>query len=180
MTNAQLSLVGDRLMPSLTALVQMLDSCSRFSRRFNSFAAAFFGLCILGCPLGFAQQARTPLQPAATAKPETSESILTCAAAVNVDGGGRVSIGCPKVWRSARVFSVLDGIMRDVDSMTILALQGLDANGANQAALDVIQNSFDVTAKFDQAQALNNQLKLQKLKAVRTAQLNSFKADSEF
>jgi hypothetical protein len=70
--------------------------------------------------------------------------------------------------------------MRDVDSMTIQALQGLDANAANQAALDLIQNSFDVTAKFDQAQALNNELKLQKLKAVRASQLNSFKADSEF
>jgi hypothetical protein len=93
---------------------------------------------------------------------------------------GTVSVGCPKVWRSDRVFSVLDGIMRDVDSMTIRALEGLDANAANQAAIDLIQNSFDLTAKYDQAAAINNQFALQKLKTARTNEVSAYNADADF
>ncbi len=113
-------------------------------------------------------------------KVEPTITPVGCGGAVSEQAFGTVSVGCPKVWRSDRVFSVLDGIMRDVDSMTVRALEGLDANAANQAAIDLIQNSFDLTAKFDQAAAINNQFALQKLKTARAAEVTSFNADADF
>ncbi len=112
--------------------------------------------------------------------PATSPELLRCGGVEVKQSLGTVSVGCPKVWRSDRVFSVLDGIMRDVDSMTIRALEGLDANAANQAAIDLIQNSFDLTAKYDQAAAINNQFALQKLKTARTNEVAAYNADADF
>jgi hypothetical protein len=123
-------------------------------------------------------QAKTAARVQAPAAPEVT---FGCSgSSTYVKGMGTVSVGCPKVWRSDRVFSVLDGIMRDVDSMTIRALEGLDANAANQAAIDLIQNSFDLTAKFDQAAAINNGFALEKLKTARANEVAAFKADADF
>lgn len=89
---------------------------------------------------------------------------------------GEITIGCPKVWRSDRVFTVLDGLLRDVDSITVKALQDLDPNQANAAEVISILNELQVSAKLDQGQALTNKLNLQKIQAVRGSELNTFKS----
>ncbi|HEU4414705.1 MAG TPA: hypothetical protein VFT65_07965 [Candidatus Angelobacter sp.] len=147
---------------------------------------AIAGLAILLVPLRSGRALAAPRSQQQDAPATSSNntphdsSPISCSAAVSIDHMGTVSVGCPKVWRSDRVFSVLDGIMRDVDSMTVRALEGLDANAANQAAIDLIQNSFDLTAKYDQAAAINNQFALQKLKTARTNEVAAYNSDAAF
>ena len=88
---------------------------------------------------------------------------------------GGVAVGCPKIWTSDRIFSVLDGIVRDIDSMTIKALEGLDPNQANQALVDILQTSVDIQAKYDQSVQLNNRAALDKFNTVHPAQLADYK-----
>jgi hypothetical protein len=90
------------------------------------------------------------------------------------DGRGTIVLGCPKVWRSDRVFTVLDGILRDVDSITVKALQDLDPNEINATDLQSLVTDFQLSLKYDQGAAINNQLKLQQIQQVRTAELQTF------
>ena len=46
---------------------------------------------------------------------------------------GTITIGCPKLWVSDRIFTVLDGMLRDVDSINLKSLQGLDPNSVTGA-----------------------------------------------
>lgn len=95
-------------------------------------------------------------------------STPNCSVVLYAEGdGSAISVGCPKVWRSARLFSVIDGITRDLDSISVRALELLDPNETNQALLDSVKTSFDAAVKFDQVQAINNSLALQKIKAER-------------
>lgn len=83
---------------------------------------------------------------------------------------GEITVGCPKVWRSDRIFTVLDGLLRDVDSITVNALQDLDPNDPNMAEIVSIVNDLQVSAKFDQAALVNNRLQLQQ---IQNAQQNN-------
>jgi len=89
---------------------------------------------------------------------------------------GLITVGCPKVWRSDRIFTVLDGILRDVDSITLKALQDLDPNESNMAEIISILNDTEIAAKFDQAGLVNNTLKAQQIKANRGAELQNLNA----
>jgi hypothetical protein len=99
----------------------------------------------------------------------------SCSAVMRASSDGpTISVGCPKVWQSARVFSVLDGMTRDLDSMTVQALELLDPNEINSVVIDLVQNALDVAVKYNQAQGVNNAFNLQKLKAERANNLTTF------
>lgn len=89
---------------------------------------------------------------------------------------GTVTIGCPKIWISDRIFTVLDGLLRDVDSISLKSLQGLDPNSATNAELLSIVSEFEANLKYDQGAAVGNALKLQKADAQRKAELSQFQA----
>lgn len=87
---------------------------------------------------------------------------------------GEIIIGCPKIWRSERLFMTLDGLMRDVDSITIAGLQGLDPNAANNAEITQIVNAFNASVKFDQTAAINNKFAIEKSTRQRDSDLQNF------
>ena len=89
---------------------------------------------------------------------------------------GTITIGCPKLWVSDRIFTVLDGMLRDVDSINLKSLQGLDPNSITGADLLSIVNEFQANLKYDQGAAVGNAFKMQKANAVRTADLEQFNA----
>jgi hypothetical protein len=91
-------------------------------------------------------------------------------------GKGLISVGCPKIWRSERVFTVLDGILRDVDSITLKALNDLDPNAANVAQIVSVVNDLQANVQFSQAQGINNALKLQQIKVNRAFDLQNAQA----
>lgn len=92
---------------------------------------------------------------------------------------GTVTIGCPKVWISDRIFTVLDGLLRDVDSITLKSLQGLDPNSATSAELLSIVTEFEANLKYDQGAAVGNAFKLQKANAQRQADLKQFQTQEK-
>ena len=92
---------------------------------------------------------------------------------------GEIVVGCPKIWRSERVFTMLDGLLRDVDSITVQALEGLDPNLANSSEITTIVNAFNASVKFDQTAAINNRFALEKAKGEREADLQNFEFAKE-
>ena len=91
---------------------------------------------------------------------------------------GTVTVGCPKVWRSERVLTVLDGLLRDVDSITVKALE-VDANATNATEIESLITELQVNAKFDQAAAVNSALNLQKIQLQRGAEVENFQSQQQ-
>ncbi len=63
---------------------------------------------------------------------------------------GRVTVGKPKIWKFDRIYSTLDGLLRDIDAVQLASLTALDASQANQTMLDFLDTSFNVNAGFNQ------------------------------
>ena len=72
---------------------------------------------------------------------------------------------------------MLDGILRDVDSITVKALQDLDPSQVNAAELVKLVTDFQAAVKFDQAAAINSSLDRQKINAERSRDLENFNSD---
>lgn len=134
------------------------------------FLAAIYGQIV------FAQQAATAQQHATAQRPAMnlcSASNDPATQTVSTDQG-TITIGCPKIWISDRIFTVLDGLLRDVDSITLKSLEGLDPNSATSAELLSTVTDFETNLKYDQGAAVGNALKLQKANAERQADLKQF------
>lgn len=104
-----------------------------------------------------------PGQPQLVAKPILCQ-VVTAFKPNSLDRGN-VTIECPNIWRSDRVFTVLDDILRDVDSFTIRGVQDLDPNQVNDLQL---------SATFNQADKISNALKLDHIKTLHGAELETF------
>jgi hypothetical protein len=92
---------------------------------------------------------------------------------------GRVTVGKPKIWKFDRIYSTLDGLLRDIDAVQIASLTGLDANQSNQATLDFLDTSFNFRAGFNQKAATVNALELERVNAIRELELQGLKAFHE-
>jgi hypothetical protein len=58
---------------------------------------------------------------------------------------GRVTVGKPKIWKFDRIYSTLDGLLRDIDAVQLASLTALDASKTNQTTLDFLSSSFNVS-----------------------------------
>jgi hypothetical protein len=92
---------------------------------------------------------------------------------------GTITVGCPKLWVSDRIFTVLDGLLRDVDSINLKSLQGLDPNSVTGAELLSIANEFQANLKYDQGAAVGNAFKLQKANVQRASDMKAFDAQQK-
>ena len=92
---------------------------------------------------------------------------------------GRVTVGKPKIWSFARIHSTLDGLLRDIDAVQLASLTALNANEQNQALLDFLSTSLNIKADFSQRAGTLNELELEKVKAVRPAELQRLQAFNE-
>jgi hypothetical protein len=77
------------------------------------------------------------------------------------DSHGEISLAQPKVWQSERVASLLDGLLRDVEGVSLSDLTQLSPNAQNAAAVRFVQSALEVSAQFDQAALVNNRANLQ-------------------
>jgi len=92
---------------------------------------------------------------------------------------GRVTVGKPKIWKFDRIYSTLDGLLRDIDAVQLASLTALDASQANQTTLDFLSSSFNVNAGFNQKAGTVNALELEKINAIRPLELQRLKAFNE-
>ncbi len=92
---------------------------------------------------------------------------------------GRVTVGKPKIWSFDRIHSTLDGLLRDIDAVQLASLTGLNANESNQALLDFLSTSLNIKVDFSQRAAVLNGLELEKVNAVRPAELQRLQVFNE-
>lgn len=83
---------------------------------------------------------------------------------------GTVTVGTPKIWRFDHVFSTIDGMLRDVDAVTLQALAALDPNAPNQSAMDVLVQTFRIAGGFNSAIGASNALNLDQARSLSALQ----------
>jgi hypothetical protein len=74
---------------------------------------------------------------------------------------GDITIAAPKIWQYERVNTYLDGLLRDVEAVSLSDLTQLDPNAQNAGAIQFIQSALEVGVQYNQASAVNNNLLLQ-------------------
>jgi hypothetical protein len=86
------------------------------------------------------------------------------------DKWGDITIAQPKIWQFERVSALLDGLLRDVEGISLGDLTQLDPSQQNAAALKFIQSALEVGVQYDQAGALNAANTLSSYNAVHASQ----------
>lgn len=77
------------------------------------------------------------------------------------DRWGEITIAQPKVWQYERVNALLDGLLRDVEGVSMADLVQLDPNKQNAAAIKFVQSALGIAVQYDQAAQVNNSNTLQ-------------------
>jgi hypothetical protein len=67
----------------------------------------------------------------------------------DADKWGEITVGQPKIWQYERVNSLLDGLLRDVQGVSMSDLIGLDPNATNGAAVKFVQSMLEIGVKHD-------------------------------
>jgi len=89
----------------------------------------------------------------------------------HLDDWGEISIGQPKIWQFERVNSLLDGLLRDIEGVSLQDLIRLDPNAQNAAAVRFVQSALQAGGQFDQAAAVTNRVGLENFDLQRPAQI---------
>lgn len=95
----------------------------------------------------------------------------------NANKGGEITIAQPKVWQYERVNSLLDGLLRDVEGVSLADLTRLDPNQQNAAAIRFVQSALGISVTYDQAAQVNANNTLQTFQARQNSevrQLNEY------
>lgn len=87
------------------------------------------------------------------------------------DKWGDITIAQPKIWQFERVSALLDGLLRDVEGVSLADLTQLDPNQQNAAALKFVQSALEVGVQYDQASAVNAANTLRNFNALQSSQL---------
>ena len=87
------------------------------------------------------------------------------------DAFGDITIAQPKIWQFERISSLLDGLLRDVEGVSLGDLTQLDPNQQNAAALKFIQSALEVGVQYDQAAAVNATNTLSSYNAIHGSQV---------
>jgi hypothetical protein len=72
------------------------------------------------------------------------------------DEWGEITVAQPKIWQYERVNSLLDGLLRDVEGVSLSDLTALNPNASNGAAVKFVQSMLEIGVKYDQGAAVSN------------------------
>jgi hypothetical protein len=86
------------------------------------------------------------------------------------DKWGDITVAQPKIWQFERVSALLDGLLRDVEGVSLADLIQLDPSQQNAAALKFIQSALEVGVQYDQAAAVNTANTLSSYNALHASQ----------
>jgi hypothetical protein len=87
------------------------------------------------------------------------------------DKWGDITVAQPKIWQFERVNALLDGLLRDVEGVSLGDLTQLDPSQQNGAALRFVQSALEVGVQYDQAAALNAADTLSSYNALHASQI---------
>ncbi len=92
------------------------------------------------------------------------------------DEWGEITVAQPKIWQFDRVSSLLDGLLRDVEGVSLSDLIQLNPNSQNAAAVRFVQSALEVGVQYDQAAAVNARNTLSTFQAQQGSQLQQLDA----
>lgn len=123
--------------------------------------------------------AALPEEPAPTpAFPQDAEADKK--AREEAEKWGEITVGQPKIWQYERVNSLLDGLLRDVEGVSLNDLVSLDPNATNGAAVKFVQSMLEIGAKYDQAAAVTNGITQQNYAATQGVASTQIQANSAY
>lgn len=99
-----------------------------------------------------------------------SDFVLPTRRTSEADTWGDIRIAQPKIWQFERVSALLDGLLRDVEGISLGDVTQLDPSQQNAAALKFIQSALEVGVQYDQAAAVNNANTLSNYNELHAAQ----------
>ena len=91
---------------------------------------------------------------------------------------GDITVAAPKIWQYERVNTYLDGLLRDVEAVSLADLTQLDPNAQNAGAIKFIQSALEIGVQYNQAVGANNALALEAWKAQTQLQLQQIQTNS--
>jgi hypothetical protein len=149
------------------------------TRQFSLLAMVLSVLLIMGFSVGGKAPAAlaAPLGSAAIA-PQTFRAryFLAPGGDKEADRWGEITIAQPKVWQYERVNALLDGLLRDVEGVSLADLTRLDPNQQNAAAIRFVQSALGVSVQFDQAAQVNASNILQNFQIQHDSQVQQLNA----
>jgi hypothetical protein len=74
---------------------------------------------------------------------------------------GDISIAQPKIWQYERVNTYLDGLLRDVEGISVSDLTQLDPNAQNAGAIKFIQSALELGVQYNQTIGVSNATTMQ-------------------
>jgi hypothetical protein len=77
------------------------------------------------------------------------------------DQWGDISIAQPKIWQYERVNTYLDGLLRDVEGVSLTDLTQLDPNAQNAGAIKFIQSALELGVQYNQQIGASNSIAMQ-------------------
>jgi IPT/TIG domain len=93
---------------------------------------------------------------------------------------GEITVGQPKIWQYERVNSLLDGLLRDVQGVSMSDLIGLDSNATNGAAVKFVQSMLEIGVQYNQGAAATNAITLQNYAASQGIASGQIQANSAY
>jgi len=93
---------------------------------------------------------------------------------------GDISIAQPKIWQFERMSALLDGLLRDIEGVSLGDLTQLNPNQQNAAALTFVQSALEVGVQYDQAAAVNAANTLNEYNAIHQSQIQQLNAYNNY
>jgi hypothetical protein len=93
---------------------------------------------------------------------------------------GQITVAQPKIWQYERVNTLLDGLLRDVEGVSLADLTALDPNATNGAAVKFVQSMLEIGVQYNQAAAVTNALALQNYRATQGIATAQIQANSQY
>ena len=87
------------------------------------------------------------------------------------DRWGDITVAQPKIWQFERMSALLDGLLQDVEGVSLGDLTQLDPSQQNGAALRFVQSALEVGVQYDQAAAVNASNALSSYNALHSSQI---------
>ena len=117
-----------------------------------------------------------PIQRCSDVPTPPALSVSTYSPNKEANEWGEITVAQPKIWQFERVSSLLDGLLRDVEGVSLNDLTQLNPNAQNAAAVKFVQSALEVGVQYDQAAAVNAQNALANYQAIHNSQLQQLNA----
>jgi hypothetical protein len=98
----------------------------------------------------------------------------------DLDEWGSITVAQPKIWQFERVSALLDGLLRDIEGVSLNDLTQLDPNAQNAAAVKFVQSALEVGVQYDQAAAVTNGINRNNYQLQSQAAQKRFEADNTY